>query len=55
MYCLCERCACIKECEYFKEIVRPITDIANPVFGEDEFTIRIREVLETFECDYFEQ
>jgi len=58
MYCLCERCNCNTECEYFEKVVEPIADIINdiakPMFGEDELTIQIREVLENFECDYFE-
>lgn len=55
MYCLCERCAYNTECEYYKETVKPIVNIASPMFGdEDEFVIQIREVLERFKCDYFE-
>ena len=55
MYCLCKCCACNTECEYYKETVKPIVDIASSMFGEeDEFIIQIREVLERFECEYFE-
>jgi hypothetical protein len=56
MYCLCDRCVCNTECEYYRETVKPVAYVASEMFGnDDEFVLQIREVVERFKCDYFEQ
>ena len=52
--CLCKNCKCKDVCEYYYENIEPIVDVVKDPFGQDEFTIQIREVLEKFQCDYFE-
>lgn len=52
--CLCKNCKCQSECEYYLENIDPIVDIVRDPFNQDEFTIQIREVLERFQCEYFE-
>ena len=52
--CLCKNCKCRIECEYYYETVRPIVDSVKSPLEQDEFTIQIRDVLEKFQCDYFE-
>jgi hypothetical protein len=52
--CLCKNCQWQNECEYYFENIKPVVDVVKDPFYQDEFTIQIREVLERFQCDYFE-
>lgn len=52
--CICERCDCRSECEYFDSTVYPIISrVCNPYLC-DSFTEKIIDVLEDFTCEYFE-
>lgn len=54
--CICKRCACISECEYYKETVQPVLNIVEAdVFCDDGFVNKLANVLEEFECEYFEE
>ena len=53
--CICSRCSCAFECEYYEEVVKPIIDaVTKFILNDDLFTVRIKDALESFECDYFE-
>lgn len=53
--CICKKCACVNECEYYKETVEPIINVMIiTVLYDDLFTAKIKDVLEEFECEYFE-
>ena len=54
--CICNKCLCASDCEYYEETVEPIINaVTKTVFYDDSFTVKIKDVLETFECEYFEQ
>lgn len=53
--CLCEKCGCQDVCEYYNDTVKKIVDAVKSPLNTDEFTIQIREILEKFRCDYFEE
>jgi hypothetical protein len=52
--CLCKNCKWQRDCEYYHENIDPIVEVVKDPLGQDEFTIQIREVLERFQCEYFE-
>ena len=53
--CICNKCKCVNECEYYEETVKPVIDAASTVIlYDDSFTNKIKDVLEEFECEYFE-
>lgn len=52
--CLCKNCGCQNVCEYYHENIEPIVEVVKYPLFQDEFTIQIREVLEKFQCGYFE-
>lgn len=54
--CICNKCSCASDCEYYEETVEPIISaVTKSVFYDDSFTVKIKDALEEFECEYFEQ
>lgn len=54
--CICNKCSCASDCEYYEATVEPIINaVTKTVLYDDLFTARIKDVLELFECEYFEQ
>ena len=53
--CICERCDCADECEYYEETIKPILDVIAPFSIGDSFLVAISNVIKDFECEYFEE
>ena len=53
--CICKRCDCRDECEYFDSVIYPIVSRVCSPLKLDSFTTKIMDVLEDFTCDYFEE
>lgn len=53
--CICDKCSYIGDCGYYEETIKPILDGAKTMLFDDEFTIRIKEALNDFECEYFKK
>ena len=54
--CICNKCSCVSDCEYYEETIEPIISaVTKTVFYDDSFTVKIKDALEAFECEYFEQ
>lgn len=51
--CRCDKCSYIGDCGYYEETIKSILDGAKTMLFDDEFTIRIKETLNDFECEYF--
>lgn len=47
----CDNCDCKDECGYYEETINPIKEAI--ILGNDEFSYKIKNILEEFECEYF--
>jgi hypothetical protein len=52
--CICNKCSCKSVCEYYKETVELIINAIAKSFYDYSFTVKIKDALEGFECEYFE-
>lgn len=52
--CICDNCACNKECEYYHELMNPILNAARMSIVEDTFIFKLKDAIEEFECEFFE-
>lgn len=52
--CICDKCSCMSECDYYEETIKPIITGAKTMIEEDEFTTRIKDALSDYKCEYFE-
>lgn len=52
--CICETCDYQTECEYFDKVIYPIVARVMSPIRLNSFTAKIIDVLESFECDNYE-
>jgi hypothetical protein len=53
--CLCDRCDCCEECEFFEQSVKPVVEAVNANYDPmDRYMRSLVDVLCNFQCDYFE-
>ena len=52
--CICDNCNCSDECEYYNETMKSILDAARMPYVEDVFIYKLQELIEEFECEFYE-
>lgn len=53
--CVCDKCVCKEECGYYEETMKPIIQGASTMIYDDEFSVSIKEAINNYTCEDFEQ
>ena len=53
--CICEKCDCVEECEFFQQSIKPVVEAVNANYDPADRYIKALEiVIGGYMCDYFE-